>query len=435
MMRISTNLMFDSGTGRLLDRQSELVKLQQQISTGRRLLTPSDDPIASAAALDVTQAKAMNQQYRVNADSAGAALAVEEQALTDSTRLLQDMKVLAVNAGNAALSNLERASLAIEVEGRYQELMGIANRTDGKGGYLFSGYRGSTPPFAESAPGVIAYGGDQGVRQIQIGASRSIAVSDSGAAVFQQIRNGNGSFATAAGSNTGTGVISEGRVLDAAKWADAANSGDFTLRFHVDSSATPPVTTYDIVDDANNVSMLTGAAPAAGPYLRTYTPGAAISLRTTAPPDTNSTPFDFGAEVSVTGAPAGGDTFQINESTQQDIFATLHELASLLRAGITSAPGSAASYANRLAGSLTNLDNALDNVLGVRAAVGIRMREAEAAAAVSEELAVQHEQTLSRLQDLDYAQALSRLSLQQITLEAAQKSFVQITGLKLFDYL
>ncbi len=434
-MRISTSLIYESGIAHLQQRQATLVKLQEQISTGRRMLTPSDDPVAAAAVLETAQARALNEQMRLNAEAAATQLAQEELALADATLLLQDVKVLAVNAGNAVLRNEDRLALAVEAEGLYAQLLGIANRTDSRGEYLFAGYQGATRPFSESAPGVVAYSGDDGVRLMQIGASRDIALNDSGDAVFRAIRNGNGIFETRAGGNAGSGVVSIGNVTDPSRWADPANSGDFTVRFHVDTGAIPPVTTYDIVDNVNGVSLLTGSAPAAGPHLRAYVPGAVIPLATRVPPDTNPGSFDYGAEIVVTGTPADGDTFAVVASTRQDVFATLYELSALLRTGMTASAASGASYQNRLSSAIANIDNALDNLLSARAGTGVRMREAEAARVVSEDLAVQHEQDLSRLQDLDYAQALSRLSLQQITLEAAQKSFVAVTGLNLFEYL
>ena len=68
----------------------------------------------------------------------------------DAMRLLQDARTLAVSAGNPTLSNADKASVAAELESRYQELLGIANRTDGNGQFLFSGYQGATQPFAET---------------------------------------------------------------------------------------------------------------------------------------------------------------------------------------------------------------------------------------------------------------------------------------------
>jgi flagellar hook-associated protein 3 FlgL len=435
-MRISTNTLYDSGIAGILDRQGAQLRLQQQIATGRRVLTPADDPIAAASAVNIGQAKALNKQYQVNIGNARAVLLQEEQALGDITRLLQDVKVLAVNAGSAALRNEDRATLANEIEGRYQELLGIANRTDGNGQFLFSGYRGGTQPFSESVPGSVSYNGDEGQRLIQIGASRHLAVSDSGSAVFQAIAEGNGRFVTAAAAgNTGSGIISSSVVVDALAWGAAGNPGNFSLRFHVNNGVTPPATTYDIVDTVNNVSLLTGAAPAAGPHLRSYSPGAAISLKTVAPPDTNPMPFDYGAQIVINGAPASGDSFTLRPAASRDVFATLNDLVITLRGGISGSAASAAAYQNRLAAAMTNLDNALENVLTVRTSAGVRLRELDTAQDTAEDIAFNHSENLSRLQDLDYASALSELNREKVYLEAAQKSFVQITSLRLFDFI
>ena len=435
-MRISTGMLYETGITGILNLQSAQSRLQQQIATGRRVLTPSDDPIAAATALEVTQVKGLNEQYKVNIENARAPLLLGEQALGDVTRLLQDVKTLAVNAGNPALRNEDRASLAAELQARYQELLGIANRTDGSGQYLFSGYRGSTQPFTETVPGTVSYNGDEGQRLAQIGASRRLAISDAGSAVFQTVREGNGTFVAAAGTgNTGTGIISTGTVTDPLAWQAAANPRDFSIRFHVDSAVTPPVTTYDIVDNVNNVSLLTGAAPAAGPFLRTYVEGTAIRLQTQAPPDTNPTPFNFGAEVAVTGSPADGDTFSVRAAATQDIFSTLNDLITTLNNGTSAVPASTARYQNGLNTALTNIDNALDHILTVRSSSGVRLLELDRAQNAADDAVLSHSQNLSRLQDLDFAAAISELSQRQGLLEAAQQSFVQITRLRLFDFI
>src|SRR5262245_6816238 len=115
-MRISTNMIYELGTTSLQHRQQDLVRLQQQISSGRRMLTPSDDPVAASTVLDATQSKSVVDQYKTNGDTARNQLGLEENALSDITTLLQNVKTLAIYAGNATLSNADRASLATEVE-------------------------------------------------------------------------------------------------------------------------------------------------------------------------------------------------------------------------------------------------------------------------------------------------------------------------------
>lgn len=434
-MRVSTNTIFEQGIFNIQRNQAQLIKQQEQLATGRKVLTPSDDPVASARALEVSQSKAITEQYSRNGDSAKTAIQLEEEALGRYTSLLQDVKTLAVNAGNGAMTPDDLKSLATELRGRYEELLGIANTTDGNGLYLFSGYQGATRPFSEVSPGNVAYAGDQGQRLIQIGPSRQVPVSDSGSDIFQSVRTGNRTFENAASpANTGTAVIDVGTIRDRAAWNATGNPQNFEVRFHVDSSTTPNVVTYDIVDTVNNVSLTTGAAPAAGPYLRQYQSGAAINIARQSPPDTNPTAFDYGIEVSINGDPATGDRFTIAPSAGQDIFKTMYDMITALEStGANSTDRT--RLTNALNNAQSNLDNALDVASSVRASVGARMKEIETGQAAAEDLKLQYDTTLSNLQDLDYAKAISELSFQQIALEAAQKTFVNIQGLSLFNFL
>ncbi len=427
-MRISTNTMYDQGIGRIQQQTSDLFSLQQQISTGRRILTPQDDPVGAARALEVSQSVALNKQYDTNMGAASSALALEESQLGSVVSLIQDVRTLAVQAGNATLDNNNLRSLAEDIRGRYQQLFGLANSTDGNGQYLFSGYRGSVLPFTESAPGVVSYLGDQGQRLMQISPSRQVPVSDAGSDVFMQILNGNGTFVTAATTtNTGTGVVSSGTVVDPAAWAAVANK-NLSVIFNVDNAAIPPVTTYDVTDTTTGNSVFTGVAPVA-PYSQTYSSGASISLRS--PPALT----DYGIEFNVEGAPATGDTFTIAPSDrQQDLFATIDDLINALERG-RSTPADATRLTNDLNTALLSLDHAQGNVLTVEASVGARMKEIDAVKSTGEDLALQYQQTISGLQDLDYAKAISDLTKQQMTLDAAQKSFMKTQGLSLFDYI
>ncbi len=434
-MRVSTTTMFEQGVFNLQRGQALLIKGQEQLSTGRRVLTPADDPVAAARTLEVSQSKAINEQYARNADSATASIGLEENALARYTGLIQDIKTLAVNAGDGTLTSTDLKTLGTELRGRYAELLGVANSTDSNGLYLFSGYQGTTQPFSENVPGAVVYNGDQGQRLIQIDAGRQVAVSDAGSDVFQRIRTGNSVFETSVDpANIGTGIVTKGVVRDVAAWNAAGNPQNFEVRFFVDSTSVPPSTTYDIVDTVNNLSLTTGAAPAAGPYLRTYQDGATISLARQAPPDTNGTAFDYGIDLSVTGAPANGDSVTVVPSTNEDVFASVYQLIQAVESATPGAKGNT-QLANALNSAHNSLDNALDVALTVRASVGARTKEIQTSRSNSDDLGLQFETTLGALQDLDYAKAISDLTFNQVALQAAQKSFVQIQGLSLFNYL
>ena len=431
-IRISTNSVFDQGIAVINDRQRALLDVQQQVSTGRRVISPSDDPIAAGRILDLSQAKAATSQFVENAGAATSALAVAEQSLQGVIRSLQDVRSTIIGAGNATLGDSGRAILARELRGNYQELLALANATDGQGGYLFSGYRGQTQPFSETAPGTVQYAGDQGQRLLQISAARYVPISDAGSEIFQRIRTGNGDFtASAAPLNAGTGTIGIGAVPDPAAWNASTNPSNFTLRFDVNGATNPATTTYDIVDNVSGNSLLTGTPAAAnGPYLRTFTPGSAINLRNQGA----EPPFDYGATVTITGNPADADTFTLVQSPTQSMFTTVNNLITALSTTI-STPAQSAKLTNDLGTALANIDQAINRALDVQTAIGSRMKEIEATEETNRDLGIQFDESVRDLRDVDYARALSDLTLQRTLLEAAQKSFVQVQNLSLFDLL
>jgi len=405
-MRISTSTIYDLGVASIQQQTSAMVKTQQQIATGRRVLTPADDPVASARVLELSQSKALNQQYDVNTDSATSALGLEDVVLEGVTNLLLDVRTTVLSANNPLMNNTTLSGMATSLRGRYEELLGLANSADSNGQYMFSGFKGSTQSFTQIAPGNVAYNGDQGQRLIQITPTRQIAASDSGLDVFQQIRNGNGTFVTAAGAtNTGTGLISEGSATT------AFDGKSYQIVF---TSAT----TYDI----NQVSPTTGAVIATPVSGATYTSGNSITVG--------------GGELTITGAPVSGDKFTVKPSSNESLFTTLNNfIIALEKPTDPISPAAKAALMNDITTALSNLDNGLDRVLTVRASVGTRMQEIDAVKASGEDIGLQYEQTLSDLQDLDYAKAITDLTRQQVGLEAAQKSFLKIQELSLFNFI
>jgi flagellar hook-associated protein 3 FlgL len=410
-MRISTSSLYETGTNQLGTLQSQLAKTQQQLSTTRRILTPADDPVAAARVLDVTQSQSINSQLAINRQSARSSLSHEGQALSSATTLLQDMQVLAISAGNGALTQTDRNALAVELSGRLDDLMGVANTADGEGGYVFSGYKLTSTPYLQTASGA-DYHGDQGQRQLQVGSSRQMAISDPGSAVFESGLTGNGTFATAAASsNVGSGVISAGIVTDARLLTGDKYQIDFA------NAGTPPTLSYTIT---NTITGLAVPPPPAVATAVPYQSGQQIA-------------FD-GIAFDVKGGPADGDKFTVAPSQKQSVFKTVTDLIATLRSPV-SGPGAQAALTSGLASAGGNLTAALDNVLSVQSSVGARMKELDYLDSAGDDTDIQYASTLSQLQDLDMAKTISLFTQQQFTLQAAQKSFQAMSGLSLFNYI
>lgn len=400
-MRLSTNTIYEQNVTSILVQQEGLQKTQQQVSTGRRILTPADDPVAAAQALNISQADSLNTQYAKNRTNANDSLALSDTILGGISDLVQDVRTTAVYAGNGVLTPTERTILADTLRSRMEELIGKANSTDSSGRYLFSGYQGTTRPFSQTATGV-QYAGDQGQRLTQATASRQIAISDSGSDIFERIKNGNGVFATAAGAgNTGTGVVSSGSVVNPASLTGQSYRIDFT----------GTGSTYNVVNTTTSTTLSTGNA---------YISGSTIS-------------FD-GLQFNIEGSPVNGDTFTVTPSTNQSLFTTIANLITTLTAPvITLADG--AKLSNGVNTALQNLDKSLDHIVTSRAAIGARLQEMDALQSIGEDLGQQYQQSLSQLQDVDYARAISDLDRQQVYLEAAQKAYNKVSGLSLFNYI
>ena len=443
-MRISTSQIYDAGSLNIQRNQASLFKIQNQLSTGRRVLTPEDDPVAAAQALLVTQAKEMNTQQTTNQGNAESQLGLVDSQLSSLVDLIQNVRDRVIQAGNSTLSASDRQSIATELEARFGELLGIANAQNGSGDYLFSGYQGATKPFAINASlsvvppattAPVGYYGDDGERLLQVSSSRVMPVNVAGSDVFMNAKQGNGTFVVqtsgnGGGINQGAATADSGAVLDMQKWQSAVNSYGWSdptnpaieVRFSINAG----VTNYQLFDVSGTTAIPIAAATP-------YTSGQAIPIVTPAPPATPTT--DFGAQFVVQGAPANGDTFSVTPSTNQSLFQTMQSLIGILKSPVGSASYTTSQYTNDLGRQLANLDQAMDTVGQVQATVGTRLRELESLGETASDLNLQYQTTLSDLQDLDYAEAISNFAMQLTYLEAAQKSFAQISGLSLFNYL
>lgn len=492
-MRISSSMIYAAGSTQIDNLQAQLLHQQEQISSGTSVLTPADNPVAAAQALLVGQAQSDNTQYASNRKNANNSLSQEETTLQSVTTLIQNAQTAIVNAGNGSFTLQQRQAIATSLQGSYNQLLGLVNTRDGNGNYLFAGYQSGSAPFSATSTGA-QYNGDQGATMVQVSASQTMAINDSGSSVFENNVTGNGTFTTSAtAGNVGSGVISSGSVVNAAALtgdtysvtfagiktsAGAGNAGNavispatvatasqlngdtYTLTFGAGG------TTYNVVDTTTGNTLSTGAAYQAGQPITVG--GAQFSITgnaaagdqfsivanpttytvkdltnpasTTVPPpnqpyvDGQSIQYD-GLEFNVSGSPSNGDSFSVAPSGKQSIFTTLTNLINLLNAPTGSGAAAATNLTNGLNTANNNLSSALNNVLTVRASIGARLNELTSLDTEGQNLNLQYSTSIQNLTGLDYAKALSDYAQQQTTLTAAQQSFVKISNLSLFNYL
>lgn len=379
-MRISTAGTFSSAATFMMGRQSDLAKLSAQISSGRRILTPSDDPAGAARVIELENAKARGDQLRINQTSSTNTLSQAESTLGNISDAYADMQDILAQAGNAAYSNGDRKILAAELAARRDALTGLSATRDADGQTLF------------------------GSRLVRVSNSRELDVSLNSNALFGRVRDGNGVFAARADSaNTGASAISAGTVADAA----ALDGNSYDIVVH----DTAGVLTYDIINAATTATVSSGNA---------FSNGGTITVA--------------GMSVKITGSPADGDSYHLMASTTRSVFQTLDDMIQALKAPVSDDVSRAQLSANIAAG-LAQLGQAAETAQLTRASAGAALKEIDTLQAVG---AVQDEQLqiqIAGVRDLDYTKAVTDLSQRQLVLDAAQRAYAKTLGRSLFEYL
>lgn len=397
-MRVSTADFYRQSITSLQRQQSLALQTQNQLSSGLKLQSAADNPTGAAHGLSLDQTRVANQRYTENTKTLTERLGLEENALSGISESLNRVRERALQGNSGTLSDSDRASIAADLRQSMETLLDYANAADGEGRYLFAGSNDANAPFALTSGGT-QFSGDDVIREVQIGPNRSVASSDGGAEVFLRQRSGNGSFSVAGtASNTGTATIATARVADSAAW----DGGSYALSFTGGS--------YSVQDGGGNV-VASGA----------YTAGQTIRFR--------------GADLTVTGVPADGDSFSITPSQQQDVFATVRDLITLFETPTSANPAARAQVQTGVLDKLAALETAQSRIIDVRARLGARLVAAEDAQNQLSSQLVKIDEALSGIRDIDYAEAASRLTQQLTGLQAAQQSFAKIQGLSLFSYL
>jgi flagellar hook-associated protein 3 FlgL len=399
-MRVSTSWMQQQSIGSMMNRQSDLSNLNTQLSTGKRINQPSDDPVGAARALDLNHLVTDTAQYQRNITSANARLGLEDQSLANVTNVLGRVRTLLLQAANGTQTDATRSDIAAEMVQLRQQLLGQANSKDGQGDYIFAGNRTGTAPFASQ--GGVTYVGDDGQRMVAAGPGLQVATGDPGSAVFADIPTGNGTFGiSAAVANTGTAVAGASSVSDPNANPSAWDGGSYSIVFTAPDA-------YE-VRDASATVLDSGS----------YDPvnGGSITFR--------------GAQVAFSGTPAVNDSFALGASAKQDVFTTLGNLITTLRAP----NGGGAATQNAINTEFVNLDQAIDTITRTRGMVGARMNALDQQSSLNDDLTLQYKSSLSDVQDVNYYDAISQLGAQTTALQAAQLTFTKIQGSKLFDYL
>lgn len=394
-MRISTALFYQRATDSILAQQAKVSLTELQLATGKRILKPSDDPIATNRIMELNRSIENVKQYQSNANYASARLEQEEDILGSAVNFLQRTNDLAIQGNNATASASDRNTIANEVDSLLNGLLGLANTMDFNGEYIFGGYQRDSEPFTRPALNTFVYGGDQGQRTLQLSPTRQVADGDNGFDVFVDVETA--SFAT----TVGVAATSLASINDGDLTINGISVGAIPAAGSAAERATQINNAINAISDTTKVrAELAGG----GVTLSSITGDITVNALST--PDTGLTTGTYAAT-----------------SSQRSLFDTVYQLATALR---NDAP---------LERYIADVQLAMGHILDVQSTVGSRQNVVDEQNEVNSGTQLIMETRRSEEEDLDFTEAISRLNQQMVSLQAAQKAYIKVQGVSLFDYL
>lgn len=396
MFRISTANTYAASVETLQRRQIDLSNANEQLTSGKRVLHASDDPTAAARA---ERARALMQRSDATQraiDASKTSMTLTEAALGDAGELLQQARELVVKAGNASYTDAERRDIANQIAEIRKQLMGVANRSDGSGGFVFAGQGANQPPFIDR-PGGVQYTGTGG--QVQVASDEPLPLTLDGEVAWLSAASGNGVFKTA-NTNSVNAWVDTGRVTDPAQ----LTGGHYSIDFTVSGSST----TYTILKDGQPTSV-TGA---------TFQSGKAIEID--------------GMAFTINGTPAQGDNFTIDPAApDQSLFDTLDKVVAELKTGSRTN----AQITQTVQGTLRDIDASANHLQSARSMAGETLNRIEGVAGRVSDLKLFGETTRSDAEDLDMVKAYADFQSQQTGYQAALQTYASVQKLSLFQYI
>jgi len=413
-MRLGTANTYSNTLDILTERHSALSAMQQQLTSGKKVAVPSDDPVgASQAERALTRIERVKIEQRALAAQRDT-LGQIESTLGSATATLQRFRELVVQAGSGALAGTDRTSIVQEMLSLRDQLLAIANTTDVNGQPVFSGLGSNGVPFIDNAANVTF----KGIKGQTPAAGVSVPLVMDGDAAFGNIPKDNGTF-NITGQKTAQGQIwtDLGQLTNAATFVPGQ---DYTVTF---TTAVNGSITYDV-----NTVPVTAPIVSAQPFVT----GQTISF--TDPLDPTHT-FSFAAN----GVPKTGDTLTIGSSPlarpAAQTKANLFEVLDTIIAGTNGAASSKPGLTQTIQDGLGQIDSGLNRIGSARTQAGAWLNRADAISGMQDARSIQLEGERSRAEDLDMIKGISDFQNQQTGYDAALKTYAQVQRLSLFNYI
>lgn len=410
-MRLSFNMKFYSGLDGILNTQNKLSRAENQLSKQTRILTPADDPAASAKVLSLDQTIHRTEQYQSNSILLQNNLSLQESVLTNMRVSMDRARVLAVASGNGAYETEDREAIALELKNLQIELFDLMNSRNSEGGYIFSGYQDKNQAYTfNQATGLYEFQGDDGQKALQVSSTIALPGNDSGKMVFDNV---DARFKTTPATIAAGGATSANVTIYNQSQFDAYYKNNY-------DGVVPGNNDFSLVLTApSDYEILRNGAAMVPPVTGAFTPDQAIQFQ--------------GMSITVGGAAAvpGQIDFSLQPPEKKNILTTLGDfIAALEDPSISSA-----DFESILSDSIVQITNASANIDSFLSDIGGRVNVLNSVYGTNEDLTINNKSYRADLSEVDYAAALTEITKQEIALQAISTVFTKVSGVSLFDYI
>ncbi len=403
-MRISTNQFYNLNSNHMSRLQTTSNQTLMQLSTGKRVDTAADDSSAAIVLDNLKQQDQQLEQFQNNINLANNRLMQQESYMGEYGNVLLSLRDKVLQGNDGALDASGRAALALDIEEGLKSVLAIANSRDENGNFIFSGHQGSQKPFIEGADGKVHYMGDSGRRRAEVAEGVTLPVSESGERIFMNPSNASGPYRADYGSATMEGelFLERSQIL----YPSEHVAGPMQLQFGEDADGNTTIQVFD----SNNTALLA-----------------------------DDTLFDAGSQLQVngmalsfSGSPANGDTMTLYEQDTMDVFSSLQTVVGLLRD-----PEGMSGFKTQAiyAQALDDISSAQAEASSVQAETGNYLKSLDSYLDQHQSMKLVNAQAKSSLEDLDYAEAITRLEQQSLALNAVTQSFAKLQNISLFNYI
>ena len=400
-MQISTQQFFDRSLRNMQETQSDAAKTNEQLSTGKALIRPSDDTDKLRTIGNLERAINKVQSYNNNVDHLINRYATEEGALTSASDILIRAKELAIQASNATMSSEDRKIVAIEVAGLKAELLALANSKDVNGQAMFGGAKTASDPFVADADGKVSYQGDSRQTMIEVSENRQLPKNRSGLEVFSGVTRLEDDGQTkrvdffAVLADFEESLVAEQKTqITVAPNELAADTGELTINGVQISRAEDRPTLAELVRLINDETARTNV----------------------------QAEIDADGNLALENAPG----YEIDNIVFADAPGVLSTISGIATPSVDS---------RLMERSISEVGNLHDNISIALGRIGSEVNNAEHQKDINLDSEVRLKQFKSSEVDVDFAEAVSRFNAELARLEAAQASFAKLSQLSLFEYI